>query len=463
MVAFNKAIAEELVQRVPQGVDASTMHAMGNRLVKQAFPHLGRPNAYRVDDIIEEITGQNVRTIRREKPILFNAVKELVGYCKMNLVGVNIPDPEKFSWVEEINELIRYYDVDCNGSLADIMDLIPKVLERCKDVGKDSGIDFDDMIWLPTALNLKVFRYDLLLVDESQDLNRAQQALARKAGSRLVLCGDPNQAIYGFAGADSESMERMATELGAEPRGCVVLPLTVTRRCGKTIVDEARKIVPKFEAHETNGVGLVSRALYTYDMTGKKRKFEDTYLAKVEDGDICICRCNAPLVSQCFMLLKLGRKANILGRDVGQGLISTIKKQKAENVPDLVGKLSDWLHAEQAKEQAKRNPSEPRLIALQDRHDCLLSFTEGTSSIECIIKKIEDVFTDDRNKGGVDFSSIHKSKGLERKRVFLLEPKEAPVPHHMAKSLWAKQQEMNLRYVAITRAIEEIVFVTSGT
>lgn len=319
-----------------------------------------------------------------------------------------------------------------------------------------------------------------ILVHNCQDLNRCQQALAKKAGKRLILVGDSKQAIYGFAGADSESMDRMKRELGiddSDPQqalaevegskpGCVVLPLTVTRRCGKAIVDEARKLVPEFEAHESNGSGKVSIAKYDDKSPAgvyprpEAIAGDGHYVSRVQDGDMILCRVNAPLVSQCFRFLRAGRRANIQGRDIGQGLISTVTKLKAASVVDLIGKLSDWLHAETAKENAKRNPSEGRLIALQDRHDCLCCFADGAETVDGVVKKITDIFTDDRNGTGIKLSSIHKAKGLESKRVFFLTPKGGECPHPMAKSAWQRGQEMNLRYVAITRAIEELIFVS---
>lgn len=75
------------------------------------------------------------------------------------------------------------------------------------------------------------------------------------------------------------------------------------------------------------------------------------------------------------------------------------------------------------------------------------------------MSKITEMFTDDKNRPGVRLSSIHKAKGLEAERVFLLEPEGASVPHPMARSKQAKEQEYHLRYVAITRAINELVFV----
>ncbi|KKK71001.1 hypothetical protein LCGC14_2918360, partial [marine sediment metagenome] len=55
---------------------------------------------------------------------------------------------------------------------------------------------------------------------------------------------------------------------------------------------------------------------------------------------------------------------------------------------------------------------------------------------------------------------VHKAKGLEAKRVFILQPKGAEMPHKMAKSKWQIEQEWNCLYIAITRAIEELIYVS---
>jgi len=460
--AFNKSIATELQRRVPQGCDAMTMHSLGLKAVQRAFGRVN-VNSYRVQDIISELLERDIRELRRTKPILIKATEELVGLCKMNLVG---PDWVATSHVQDdLEQLASYYDVDTNGCLREVFELVPRVLERCKDVARDGTIDFNDMIWLPVALGLNVYKYDMLLVDECQDLNRCQQALAKKAGRRLILCGDPKQAIYGFAGADAESMARMERELAATDRGCVRLPLTVTRRCGKAIVKEAQRYVPDFDAFETNPEGVVGRMSFKpvhcleVDGTRTEPAGCESYQSVVQDGDMILCRVNAPLVSECFRFLRAGRRANIQGRDVGQGLISTVDKMKAESVPHLVKRLSDWLYKEQCKERAKRNPSDAKLIAVQDRYDCLLAFCEGAETVDAVVKKIEAVFTDE-NGGGIRLSSVHKAKGLEARRVFILRIKGAEMPHPMAKSTWERQQEMNILYVAITRAIEELVYVS---
>jgi len=474
-VAFNKSIAMELQQRVPSSCEAMTMHSMGLKAIRRSFELLPGDkgiNKYHVQDIISEILGKDIRQLRKDKPTLIKAVEELVSLCKMNLIGFGRPENEpeelkeyacEIQWSESLSNLASYYDVDVNGSRAEVFDLVPKVLERCKDVARDKCIDFNDMVWLPVALDLNVFKYDMLLIDEVQDLNRCSQALAKKAGKRLILCGDPKQAIYGFAGADSQSMQRMFKELSVTDRDCQLLPLTVTRRCGKAIVAEAKKIVPDFEAFETNPEGCVSYRSFkpgvtNYSEIAGEESGRD-YRLSVQDGDMILCRVNAPLVSECFKFIRQGRKANIQGRDIGQGLISTVNKMKAYSLTELQYNLSDWLHRETLAEQAKRNPNDNRIIALQDRYDCLCCFCEGCATVDGVINKIQSIFTDDKSGTGIKLSSIHKSKGLEADRVFLIRTKEAPLPHPMAKQPWEREQEMNLLYVGITRSIKELVYV----
>lgn len=722
--AFNKSIAAELKSRVPAGCDAMTMHGMGFKAINGTFSGVV-VDEYRVRMILADILGMDLQKLKFQRFDLLMAVEKLVGLCKMNLVdaGGYWKAGMGAELEEALDNLTSYYEIELNGNRHQVYEAVPAVLEKCKQVNLDRKIDYDDMIWLPVVLDLSMHAYDLLLVDEAQDLNRCQQALARKAGNRLILCGDPCQppgtmvtlagapgnrwhkavpgnsipieevkkgdtlvgycpkdgsnysnrivegvsvtqfdgelitvetedgvkssytpqhhcyasfgslrdcycvylmkrglqfrvgscqlnyrssgnglvhrlrteggdaawllethpskrearlremevshrynlpqvvfsngnegyilddegvvrfwefvgnnasaglkvidafklewnrpiavpggqwqqsfkrpsifaaanlrdgmelrtedgrwvrirvertpykgpvyslsvshdklymadgivthncqAIYGFAGADAESIPRLERELGATSRECIHLPLTVTRRCGKAIVAEAQQYVPDFEAHESNGPGRILQ-----ERLG-------TYRRQVEDGDMILCRCNAPLVSECFKFLRDGRKATIQGRDIGQGLISTVKKLKASSIPDLLTKLSAWEEHQVKLENAKKNPSDSRIQGIQDRVDCITCFAEESQTVDALIEKIEKIFTDQKTQG-VKLSSVHRAKGLEAVRVFLLLLKDAPMPHPMAKTAWAREQERNLVYVAITRAIEELVYV----
>ena len=68
------------------------------------------------------------------------------------------------------------------------------------------------------------------------------------------------------------------------------------------------------------------------------------------------------------------------------------------------------------------------------------------------------MFTDEKINNAVMLSTAHKSKGLEANRVLILLPNKLPLkwPHQLE---WQLRQEMNLKYVALTRAKKELVFV----
>jgi superfamily I DNA/RNA helicase len=621
MCAFNKAIATELQSRVPQGVEALTMHSMGFRAIRKSFPRVdaGDRGKWRVNNFLCDILGVDSREVRKDPKLsaLVRTTETLVALAKMNLTCMGLPktNEESVSTRASLNDLIEYYDIDVNGSKDKILDLIPQIIERCKDVGRDNLIDFNDMVWLPVALDLPMQQYDMLLVDECvpgntlvtladgsqieirkmvesdkefsvkafnintgknkacrvlakqkipnnkpmvriqsrkrrstksdvetiectvdhliwttnrewvnagsispkdkllttsgqvsivysvepyvmdeeyvyditvenchnfyangilvhncQDLSKVQQELALRSGKRLIFVGDKKQSIYSFAGSDSKSMESLHERLGNSPRGLQVIPLTVTRRCGKAIVKEAQAYVPAFEAHESNPEGVITEALYTLQKTVdglEELPWEKTYGPLVKAGDMVLCRHNAPLVSQCFKFLKRGIKANIQGRDVGQGLSSLIRKlagkeydggDKPMPIAEFVGKLDDWLHAEIDKEQAKKHPNENRIVGLQDKVDCILAFSDGVTNTTQILSKIDSVFTDDRKSPGVRFSSGHKAKGLEARRVFILDPIALRF-QRKKQADWEREQNNNLRYVMITRAIEELCYV----
>lgn len=454
--AFNKSIQLELEKRVPDGVQAKTMHSLGYGAVRNHFGLKQAPNGNRVRLLLEEVSGRHIRDI---DSTIVSAVDKLVGLSKANLVV----DPTN----EDFYVIASSYDIELNDSEDKIFDYSREVLKLAADeacIRRQGFIDFNDMIWLPVVHKLGLPKFDLLLVDEAQDLNRCQQELAMRCGRRLILCGDPSQAIYGFAGADSDSLPNMFNRLSETSQGCVELRLTVTRRCGKAIVQEANKFVPDFVAHDTNGQGDIKHSLIVgldkpKDLSIKVDDNKLHYRNFVKPGDMVICRVNAPLVSECFKMIKMGKKANIQGRDIGQGLVNMIIKMSPKSIADLADKVGRWYEKEVAKENAKKFPSETRLQSLSDRRDCIDCFLAEADTVDQLIRRINDIFTDNGTPG-VLLTSIHKAKGLEARRVFILDPKKVPFPHPMARSAAAKAQEYNLRYVAVTRAIETLVYVS---
>ena len=305
------------------------------------------------------------------------------------------------------------------------------------------------MIWLPLELDLTPKTYQWVLVDECQDLNTAQYELVRKcvsSGGRMVFVGDRRQAIYAFAGADAHSFDRIMEDM--QP---TQLPLSVCYRCPTKIVELARVLCPQIEAHEGACEGDVS----TIQEAGIQ--------TILRAGDMVLCRVNAPLLGLCYRLLRHGIRACVRGRAVGEGLVAAVGAVMSfdANFANFSDAVTRWQEDEADRIVARGGRDwvvEGRMEALHDKAECLriLYASCRPSSPEALCEAIASLFSDAHP--AVELSSIHRAKGLERARVFILEPERLRNPR--GSNPEQLEQEHNLHYVALTRAKRSLFFVT---
>ena len=432
LAAFNKRIAVELQSRLTHpGAEAKTLHSVGFGLVMRNW---GRVNVDgdRGDRLSRAACGGD----RAPEPIV-RVVAKLAALTK-NMMPL-ADDPEQVMGIAVEFDCLPDSDFVGEG-WTDERVVSCALAARKAALTRDGSIDFDDMLFVPVAHGWVRGRYDLVCVDEAQDMNAAQVEIARRIvrlGGRVVVVGDDRQAIYRFRGADCGSIDRLKAELEA-----VELPLTVTYRCGKAIVAETQRIVPDFEAGPLNGPGEVKGIVFSA-------------LAKaVQPGDFVLSRKNAPLVRTCLSILRLGKRAKVEGRDIGKGMVTLVGKLKARSIPDFIGKTTVWEQKSAGRYRAMGKKGEAKLAELVDQAETLRVLAAGMAGVRELIARIEDLFADGAAgvKGLVVCSSIHKAKGLEADTVYVLWD-----------TLNAKAskvgEEANLEYVAVTRARNVLVKV----
>lgn len=453
MVAFNRSVKDELRRRIKlanltEWVDVKTAHGFGYFLLRKA--KLGKQTVmFKTSMLLERKLNTDVKVLFSERPGFVPVINKIVSLAKANLMGVGYGDypeltPDVMEWI------VGHYGLALPEEFSkEIYQLCPELLTE--SVNESDIIDYDDMVCQPVLHNLGYRDYDQTMVDEAQDLTVATRTLTLRSANRLVIVGDPAQAIYGFAGADCESMDNYLSLLNAGIDGCSTFPLTKTRRCGTSIVALAQDIVPDIEPLENAHEGSIR--------TVEKSE----YLDMCQPGDMVICRTNAPLISGVMKMLRSRRKAWVEGRDTVEDLQNIIKRLKCKTIAELSGKIDDWYMNETDRLLAKKYASEEAQIALGDKYECLMTFMEGAGSVDEVLRNINEVFvdtsTEDGEREGTRFSSIHRAKGLEAPNVFFLHHDKCP--HPMAKTEWQKMQEWNLRYVAITRTINNLILVPS--
>lgn len=232
-LAFNKNIAETLASRCPKHVACSTFHSLGLRALKPLLPKGFKVEGRKCAKLVWNLMD-------RQDPDVGGVIR-LVSLLKGQVEDV---DPMT---------LVRHHDLDLADTRAAC-----QIAQRVLALSNNDllQIDFDDMLYLAVRMNAPFTPQDWVMVDEAQDTNDIQlEILSRlqnsefdghasngmstfRSTTRFLFVGDPHQAIYGFRGANAESMDRIR-----ERFGCAELPLSVSYRCSKAVVKEAQRVL----------------------------------------------------------------------------------------------------------------------------------------------------------------------------------------------------------------------------
>lgn len=425
-LAFNKDIQLELEAKTPKHVTVRTYHSFGLSVLRQTFGKVD-VDPDKVDKILNEIVPDRHLFGKR---LIY---RKLVGLAKNH----NTIDPQRIMELALHHGMLVY---NPERYVENIDKFVIPILEKCKQ--NIQTVDFDDMCWLPAVLDVKSPKYDFVGIDEVQDTDYSQREILGKTlrpAGRLLGVGDVNQNIYSFRGASVDGVNQLVDKFKAK-----TLSMPVTYRCSQAVVRKAQTIVSEIRAAPNAPEGSVDTYIY------------DNFLDDVEPGDMVLCRTTAPLVEPCFSLIEKGIKALIRGLEFGENLIAIIHKQRASSLSDLFKKLREYQDQQVAFHLARERPELAQQVI--DQIASIWSFSIGASTIECVIKRIGDIFKDDIE--GIVFSTIHRAKGLEADNVWLLRPDL--LPHPNAKFDWELQQERNLEYVAYTRARTTLNIVVGG-
>jgi len=444
--AFNNRIKDELATRVSDllensfrprqyptiKIDVGGVHQIGFGLVRGAFRgiKLDENKGWRCASKAVEQAGFKTFKGNADKHWVIRVAK-LAQLAKYTLAETE----------ESIKSLAENFELYDEAYPAETLMQLA-VISLTYAINDTTTCDFDDQIWFPARFGLAPrVPYPYVYGDEVQDWNAAELWIIRRMlaqNGRLVLFGDPKQAVYAFKGADSNAMPRMYTELLKTPRGCETKKLTTTYRCPKAVVREANRIVPDFEADASAPEGSVK----TIDIS---------QIAKwAKPGDVVISRLNGALAKACVRIGRGGVPSFIVGQDYGDTLLSIINRSNAQSTEDLI----TWATEQMKKDVAKlfEEEDEDKAEKIVDKYTTIIDLAKDARSIEGLKSLITSLFQEKSPIRAVPCSTVHKAKGLEWNRVFLLK-----------NTFSTKTEEnRNILYVALTRAKKELFYVVEN-
>ncbi|MBQ4010398.1 MAG: AAA family ATPase [Bacteroidales bacterium] len=438
-LAFNKAIAQELGRKMEgTGVECKTLHSHGFRAIQKKMNYNCSIDERKWNKYISEKSDVLFEGIEFESEV---EKSEYISECVklLNLARINLIRNSED--VDELWGIVDHHNLNADDLQVKVVNDILSVCYKLDDT-----IDFTDMITLPLNDNMKRFlpKYNTVFVDEAQDLSKAQRELvlaSLKPNGRFIAVGDAKQCINGFAGSDIESFKTL-TELAQHE-----LPLSVCYRCGKNIVNDAKKIVHYIEPFDAQIAGEIVHTTNLKDAT---------------NGDMIICRKSAPLVSTCLKLIAGGKSALVKGRDIADGLKAIVSRTKTDDIDKMLEKIQKEI--KKVENRLNRHGYEgkledhPQYINIVDKIECIEAIADGCEDVDEVLEKLDDLFTDTKSGNVITLSTVHKAKGLEADNVFILLPDCLPMKRK-GQQLWELEQEMNLKYVAITRAKKKLVWV----
>lgn len=463
--SFNTHIVDELRLRLPHNSTCKTIHSIGNSCINQKlkvakctvkeskYKSLCNAAAKQIhNNLLIEYENKLAiwgTTQNGEFPddvpkleLIKEQINSIVSLSQLTLIEA--------SDISQLRDLISHYTIDCPINIEDIVNDVEAILHEGERIAlEENVIDYNDMVWLPYKWKLLPETYIWILVDEAQDLNRAQLHLLLKMANeetRMLFVGDPNQAIYGFAGADSQSFDNIRILTKAQD-----FLLSISYRCPSKVISLAKLIVPIIEEKDGAEEGEVITVS------------EDKIIGELRENDLVLSRATKPLVRLCTQLIAHRKQASVKGKDIGKSLVKMINEIKeVENF-----KFADFITFLEVYRDERIN----KLNAKPDTEKQILDFMDRIGSIEeCfnfynpksigeLTGELEKLFNNDNP--GIVLSTIHRAKGLEAERVFILSFDRLPLKWENQKD-WQFDQEKNLKYVAITRSKRALFLVSDG-
>lgn len=439
LVSFTKASAQELADRigVKAGKNISTIHSM----------------CYRICEVI------------RDQVVGWQHLKEFSKVVKMEFTSANAEDSEGEMTDGDIylamHGLARatrepYEDVYSRSDRVGSMSQFLWFCEAYDDWKRESGyVDFGDM--LHNALTVPAPDFDVLFVDEAQDLSRLQWDVIDhwcKYIPIVHVAGDDDQAIYVWGGADPAGMTKWETKNNAE----------------RAVLGQSWRIPKKVHTLAQSVIGRVSE------------RVEKPYVSRPEEGTLTYLNNPWAIHVEHGQDVLILYRSHCLREDIEEVLISrnipyTVDNGKSGVLDGKLAKAIKQYHKLVTNIEKTGMPlmtdREIRMLGRAMKYTYKLAVEKedwtrlGGPWYDVLIgddseyNYLKTVFTKygHRVVPTVHLSSIHGSKGREADHVILLNGCTERTSGQMAVSRANYDAEMRTFYVGVTRARHELTIV----
>jgi hypothetical protein len=422
-LAFNNSIANDAKGRFPDHVDVFTAHAYARREM-----NVEQHRSRQVNRIREEMLDPAADMIRPLSRMTDKAVRRGIVLSMNEWLK---SDDERL-----MTEHLKGFPYAVKHSA---LNMVRAVAERIVAF-EDSGLPFTHDVYLKAfALRGRVGRkYQYVIVDEAQDLNPVLIGIAKRSELPLIIIGDPFQSIYGFRGA-VQAMDEFSGP---------ILPLSKSFRFGPEIATVANFMLRQSTNRpDTPLVGFEQRRShvreYQGSFKGRATILSRTNLRLFESLVENTCTFHVVGgIEEMVEQVKAGHalwKAEREGRPAPSTFNAIVKRHKS------------WVDLKESSE-LDEEPELVRLVNIVEQYG---------DRVPDILDDLMERHTPYEDEARIIVSTAHKAKGREWRHVIVLDDFVTPLAlrARLAKKRMKEidyNQEINLLYVTLTRAIETL-------
>ncbi len=355
-------------------------------------------------------------------------------------------------------------------------------------------VDFDDLIILTVRLLTQHeevaaqyrARYARISVDEFQDIDEQQYRMIRLLAAdeaHILAIGDPNQAIYGFRGADPKSFQRFREDHA----NAQAVTLRRNYRSSGTIVRASADVIEAGEPGAADGLDIM-RAMdqritihhavsdlaeaefvvhmieqmigghsffsidsgRTSDRTTTELSFADfaiLYRTEAQTGPLL------EALERSGMPFKKHNHALLIEEPTAQAILHRVDPlAKTGAKKELKAAAADVMREADAADIPGIEATLQQLLALaqscEDRLDWFVDAVPLATEADCF----------DPRADRVSLLTLHAAKGLEFPVVFMVGMEDGILPHRFGKNQKPEEgaEERRLAYVGMTRAMDRL-------
>lgn len=421
LFCFNKSIQQQAQATMPAWCKSSTFHGMAYGQIGKYFNHkLNIP-----------LSPYSICRTLRMKPNEENvhlatvAKYTLRRFCQVedtSITGFHVPRESVMAKDEK----------DRNGFKEEVVQAARRLWNLAMNPKeKEVGIEHDFYVKFFDMEGARIpGHYDVIMVDEAQDMSPVNLSILRKQYGQKILVGDSAQSLYQWKG----SIDSLGTWEAVHR-----LHLTKSFRFGPAIAECANSIL-----------GLLKDTSFPKIQGSELKKSRIEYRMPTEKH-VVLCRSNTGLLSEALSAIRQGRSIHVIGNLMDS--INLIESAWFLSIGEVakvkhpsMKLMGDWNNVvAMAKEDTEMNVAVKRV-------------EEYGSSIPKICNELRSSGEVSEEKADVVLSTVHKYKGKQAPIIKLAEDFPDLVKWSKKDRIYkANKAEVFCFYVAVTRAEEVLV------